>query len=125
MAACLAAGAFATSPNKHQREVGIASWYGKREAGRTAANGVAFDPRLLTAAHRRLPLGTCVRVTRLANRKFVIVPITDRGPYAPGRLIDLSEAAAVALDMKEAGLARVLVEVRPNCGEQLLVATAS
>jgi rare lipoprotein A len=96
-------------------QIGIASWYGAREAGHKTASGTIFDPSYPTAAHRTLPLGTCVRVTDLRNSRFVIVPVTDRGPYIPGRLIDLSENAAQTLDMKTSGLARVRVDVVSSC----------
>ena len=97
------------------QHVGVASWYGAREAGRKTASGAVFDPDRLTAAHRSLPFGTCVRVTRYDNRRSVIVLVNDRGPYKNGRLIDLSEAAASVLDMKRAGLARVELEVVHEC----------
>ena len=96
-------------------QTGIASWYGPHEAGRKTASGTIFDPSKPTAAHRTLPLGTCVRVTRLENRRSILVPVTDRGPYVPGRIIDLSEAAAQALDMTHAGLVQVHLEFAPNC----------
>jgi len=96
-------------------QIGIASWYGAREAGRRTASGAIFDPRQPTAAHRTLPLGTCVRVTLLANGHVVVVPITDRGPYVQGRLIDLSEIAAQRLGMRRAGLAQVRITVVPSC----------
>jgi rare lipoprotein A len=79
------------------------------------ASGIVFDPSRMTAAHRSLPLGTCVRVTRADNQHVVVVPVLDRGPYVAGRLIDLSEAAAIALDMKDVGLARVQIDVVANC----------
>jgi rare lipoprotein A len=96
-------------------QIGIASWYGAKEAGRRTASGAIFDPRQPTAAHRTLPLGTCVRVTHLGNGHFVVVPIIDRGPYIHGRLIDLSEIAAQRLGMKQAGLAQVRITVVPSC----------
>ena len=96
-------------------QTGIASWYGPQEAGRRTASGAIFDPSKPTAAHRTLPLGTCVRVTRLENRRSVLVPVTDRGPYVPGRIIDLSEAAAQTLDMTHAGLAQVRLEFASDC----------
>jgi len=65
----------------------------------------------LTAAHRTLPLDTVVRVTNLANDRTVLVRINDRGPFARGRIIDLSHSAALQLDMAKAGVAEVLVEV--------------
>lgn len=93
--------------------VGQASWYGVEEAGRRTSSGRIFDPDRLSAAHRTLPLGSCVRVTRLANHKSIVVPVIDRGPFVPGRLLDLSQAAAVRLGMLRAGLARVRIERTP------------
>jgi rare lipoprotein A len=82
-------------------------------------SGAIFDPRQPTAAHRTLPLGTCVRVTHLGNGHFVVVPIIDRGPYIHGRLIDLSEIAAQRLGMKQAGLAQVRITVVPSCLKEM------
>ncbi len=73
---------------------GIASYYGKRFAGRRTASGEAFNPQHLTAAHKTLPFGTMVLVTNPNNGKSVTVRINDRGPYSHGRSIDLSSAAA-------------------------------
>lgn len=96
-------------------EVTTASWYGGRFVGRPMAGGGIFRGDRLTAAHRSLPFGTRVRVTDLRNGRSVIVRITDRGPYLPGRGIDLSHAAAKALGMVERGLAKVRIEViRPE-----------
>jgi rare lipoprotein A len=92
-------------------ERGRASWYGARFDGRLTANGERFDRRELTAAHKRLRFGTRVRVTNLANGRTVEVRINDRGPYARGRVIDLSEAAAEALEMIDAGVVPVELEV--------------
>lgn len=89
------------------RERGLASWYGWESGDRTAM-GTRFNPRALTAAHRTLPLPTKVRVTNLKNKRSVIVTVNDRGPFVPGRLIDLSYGAAKALRLN--GLAPVLVE---------------
>lgn len=111
----LRAGQVAAQPPVMVHQEGLASWYGKREAGRVTASGTVFDPSRPTAAHRTLPLGTCVRVTRIGNGRFVVVPINDRGPYKQGRMIDLSEAAAIALDMKEVGLATVQIDVVGSC----------
>ena len=86
---------------------GEAAYYGARFAGRTTASGEAFDPQALTAAHRRLALGTRVRVTNVDNGRTVTVRINDRGPYADGRIIDLSRAAAERLGMIESGVATV------------------
>ena len=91
-------------------ERGSASWYGPGFEGRPTASGRPFDPRALTAAHPTLPLGTRALVTDLENGRSVEVEIDDRGPYVPGRVIDLSLAAAERLGMVEAGVAPVLVE---------------
>ncbi|MDA8383036.1 MAG: septal ring lytic transglycosylase RlpA family protein [Betaproteobacteria bacterium] len=88
---------------------GIASIYSNDLAGRRTASGERYDPYKLTAASRRFPLGTRVRVRNLANGRSVVVLINDRGPYEDGRLIDLSERAARRLGMLKRGLARVLV----------------
>ncbi|WP_408194268.1 septal ring lytic transglycosylase RlpA family protein [Paraburkholderia sediminicola] len=91
-------------------QIGRASWYGRGFHGRRTANGERFDMHALTAAHRTLPLGSYVRVTNPATSRSVVVRINDRGPYARGRIIDLSMAAAAALDMRHAGTARVQIE---------------
>src|SRR3954470_15570719 len=92
-------------------QVGVASWYGRWHAGKKTASGVPFDPRRYTAAHRSLPLGTKVRVSRLETGKSVIVVINDRGPYVGNRVIDLSAAAAERLGMRDKGLSKVMIEV--------------
>lgn len=91
-------------------EEGMASWYGPGFAGRLTASGEIFDPNDLTAAHRTLPFGTRVRVTNLRNGRSVVVRINDRGPFKAGRVIDLSRAAAEAIGLVTAGVARVVVE---------------
>jgi rare lipoprotein A len=90
--------------------VGIASYYGHVHQGRRMANGQRFDESKLTAASRTLPLGTRVKVTSLRNQKFVIVTITDRGPAAKTRVIDLSTAASRALGMISRGVDKVRVD---------------
>jgi rare lipoprotein A len=90
---------------------GLASWYGRRFHRRHTASGEHFDMKELTAAHRTLPLDTVVRVTNLAIDRTVLVRINDRGPFARGRIIDLSHSAALQIDMAKAGVAEVLVEV--------------
>ena len=104
----LSAGAVVAGPYD---KTGEASWYGKRYHGRTTANGERFDMNALTAAHRRLPFGTMVRVTNLKNRRSLVVRINDRGPYAGGRIIDLSKRAASILGFQHQGIARVRVEM--------------
>jgi len=91
-------------------ERGVASWYGPRFHGKSTANGESFDMYALTAAHRTLPIPTDVEVTNLRNRKTVVVRINDRGPFRGNRVIDLSYAAARALDLVEAGTG--FVEIR-------------
>jgi rare lipoprotein A len=91
-------------------QTGVASWYGDHWQGRTTASGKPFDERKLTAAHRTLPLNTRVRVTNLKTGLSVEVTITDRGPYADGRLIDLSKAAAKKLGMVKEGLVPVRIQ---------------
>ena len=76
-----------------------------------AERGERFDPRALTAAHPELPFGTRVRVTNLDNGRSITVRINDRGPFAGGRIVDLSWGAARALDMLRRGVARVRLEV--------------
>lgn len=89
---------------------GEASYYAARFDGRPTAKGERFDNAKLTAAHRTLPFGTKLRVTNLSNGRSVVVRVNDRGPFARGRIIDLSQAAARKLDMIRAGVARVRVE---------------
>lgn len=91
-------------------QTGLASWYGDEWQGRPTASGKPFDNRKLTAAHRTLPLNTRVRVTNLESGRSVEVTITDRGPYADGRVIDLSKAAAKKLGMVKAGLVPVRID---------------
>ena len=90
---------------------GLATYYGREHHGGPTASGERFDMHKLTAAHRTLPLGTRVRVTNTRNGRSVEVRINDRGPYGRGRIIDLSEAAARRLDMIDAGVVPVTVEV--------------
>ncbi len=89
---------------------GIASWYGPSFHGRLTANGEVFDRRSVAAAHPTMPLPSYVRVTNLRNKRSMIVRVNDRGPFHGGRLIDLSERAAEALEFKNIGVARVRVE---------------
>lgn len=99
-------------PGQPYVQRGMATFYGDEEQGGPTASGERFDKRKMTAAHRTLPLGTWVRVTSTRNGRSVIVRINDRGPYGNrGRIIDLSEAAARRLDMIEAGVVPVTVEV--------------
>ena len=99
---------------RNYREKGIASWYGyetrMKKGGHMTANGEAFDPNGLNAAHKYLPLPTHVRVTNLENKRSIILRVNDRGPFVKGRIIDLSAGAAKRLGYYGKGTARVLVE---------------
>jgi rare lipoprotein A len=99
------------SPISGRPEVGLASWYGAFHQGLLTASGETYDMGRLTAAHRTLPLGTRLRVTNLDNGRIVRVRVNDRGPYVPGRIVDLSREAARLLDMTERGIALVRLEV--------------
>jgi rare lipoprotein A len=90
-------------------ERGIASWYGRDFHGLSTSSGETYDMHAMTAAHTRLPLPTWVEVTNLANGRRVVVKVNDRGPFVDNRLIDLSYAAATALDMVREGTTRVEV----------------
>jgi rare lipoprotein A len=90
-------------------EEGIASWYGPDFHGGRTATGETYDMHGMTGAHPTLPLPTWVRVTNLENGRSVVVRLNDRGPFARGRIIDLSRAAAEQLDMIRTGTARVEV----------------
>jgi len=96
------------------RVTGVASWYGPGFHGRTTANGEKYNQNALTAAHRKLPFGTRVKVVNLKNKKEVIVRINDRGPYVRGRVIDLSKAAANRLDFIKSGITKVSLEIVPK-----------
>jgi peptidoglycan lytic transglycosylase len=92
-------------------ETGIASWYGPPYHNRRGANGEIFDTNKLTAAHRTLPLNSIARVTNVKTGRSTVVRITDRGPFIEGRMLDLSVAAAKAIDVWRAGTAMVKLEV--------------
>ena len=88
---------------------GRASWYGPGFHGKRTASGERFDMNDLTAAHRTLPFGTRVRVRNTQNGREVVVRINDRGPQISDRIIDVSKAAAAALDLLQAGIAPVVL----------------
>lgn len=92
-------------------QTGIASWYGPPYHNRVGSNGEVYNMHAMTAAHRTLPLGSIVRVTNLKTGNSALVRITDRGPFIPGRVLDLSLAAARKLDVYLPGVAEVKVEV--------------
>ena len=95
-------------------ERGIASWYGKPYDGRQAADGEIYDMEQMVAAHRTLPFQTMVRVRNLTNDKTVDVRIIDRGPFVANRIIDLSHAAARAIDLIGPGVANVEITIISN-----------
>lgn len=105
-----AAAAPTQSPPAGQPNSLVASWYGPKFHGRPTANGEIFDMHQLTAAHRELPFGSRLRVTCPETGRSVMVRINDRGPFIPGRDLDLSRAAARRLGMEAQGLATVLYE---------------
>jgi rare lipoprotein A len=92
-------------------ETGLASWYGPPYHNRHSSNGEIYDMNAMTAAHRTLPLNAVVRVTNLQTGSSTLVRITDRGPFVDGRVIDLSLAAARAIDVWRPGTAPVKLEV--------------
>lgn len=92
-------------------DVGKASWYGQKFHGHLTSNGEVYDMFAMTAAHTTLPLPSIVRVTNLANGRQTIVRVNDRGPFHEDRIIDLSYAAAIKLDILDTGVAKVKLEV--------------
>ena len=93
-------------------ETGKGSYYADKFQGRKTASGDIFKQEKLTAAHRTLPFGTKVKVTNLANGRSVNVTINDRGPFAPGRIIDVSKKAARKLGMVDAGVASIEIRYK-------------
>ena len=87
-----------------------ASWYGPRFHGKKTANGEVYDQMAFTAAHKSLPFGTLLKLTNPRNGKSVVVRINDRGPYIPGRQLDLSKGAAIQLGVMKNGVSRLKVE---------------
>ena len=96
--------------SKGFRERGLASWYGTKFNGRATSSGELYDICAFTAAHKTLPLPSYVRVTNLDNGRSLIVRVNDRGPFHPGRVMDLSYAAAIKLGVDRTGTARVQLE---------------
>ena len=92
-------------------ETGLASWYGPPYHNRRGSNGEVYNMHAMTAAHRTYPLGSIVRVTNVKTGSSALVRITDRGPFIPGRIVDLSLAAARKLDVYRPGIAEVRVEL--------------
>ena len=92
-------------------EEGLASWYGPPYDKRRGANGEIFDKDALTAAHRTLPMNSLIKVTNLSTGQAAVLRVTDRGPFVPDRMLDLSLASAKAIGVWRPGVARVRVEV--------------
>ena len=113
--AVLVAGCAAKTPELRKKpgsiQRGIASYYGPGFHGRPTAIGEIFDQHAMTAAHPSLPFGTKVKVTNLENGRSVVLRINDRGPFAKRRIIDVSRHAAEHLGFRDAGVAKVRVEV--------------
>jgi rare lipoprotein A len=107
------------NPDYRYRETGIASWYGPNFHGNWTANGERFDQNAITAAHRTLPLPSMVRVTNLENGRALKIRVNDRGPFAHGRIIDLSRRSAQLLGVIRKGTAKVRVEILPDESRQL------
>ncbi len=110
---------------KGYKQKGVASWYGTKFHGRRTSSGEPYDMFKMTAAHKTLPLPTYVKVTNLNNGKQIIVKVNDRGPFAKGRIIDLSYAAAHKLGMAQQGTANVEVEAINFSSQQRVVNTSS
>lgn len=97
-----------------QPEFGMASYYSDKYQGSRTAYGEEYDKDKLTCSHKKHPYGTLLKVTRLDNKKSVVVRVNDKGPYTKGRIVDLSRAAAEKLDLINDGVARVKVEIYKN-----------
>lgn len=111
IATAVALGSLAAPTIAQAKQCGSASWYGPGFHGRTTANGERFDQNQMTAAHKRLPFGSKIRVTNQLNGKSLTLRVNDRGPFAKGRILDASAAAAQKLGFKRRGHAPVCVSV--------------
>ena len=105
------------------RQRGIASYYTDRFDGRETASGETFDNKELVGSHKKLPFNTMVKVTNLANKRSIVVRINDRGPYAHGRIIDISKTAAQKIGLYSTGTAKVLIEAVGSNGVVKLATT--
>jgi len=104
-------------------ETGIASWYGPNFTGKITANGELYDMNEVTAAHRTLPMPSLVRVTNLDNGRTIVVRLNDRGPYARGRILDMSRRGAQLLGYEKTGTAKVRVQIMAR--ESMILAAAA
>lgn len=102
--------------DKGQGQVGGASWYGDAFHGRRTANGEIYDMSALSAAHPTMPLPSYARVTNMKNNRSIMVRVNDRGPYHPGRVLDVSKRVADALDFRRSGTAQIKVEYVGKAG---------
>ena len=110
---------------QRSKERGLASWYGKKFHGQKTASGEVYDMFALTAAHKTLPIPSYARVTNVKNGKSVVVRINDRGPFHPGRVIDLSYAAARRIGILDSGSALVEVErLLPGAADEAVAVAA-
>jgi rare lipoprotein A len=100
------------SCSKNITQSGKASYYSDNLSGRKTANGEKYSPAAYTAAHKKLPFGTTVKVTNLSNGKTVTVRVNDRGPFVAGRIIDLSKAAAKEIGMLQSGVVKVKIQYK-------------
>ena len=100
-------------------EVGYASWYGPQFHGKKTANGETFNMNSLTAAHRTLPMPSFVKVTNLENKRSIILRVNDRGPFAKGRIIDISRRGAQMLGFEKQGVTKVRVQITDEYGKPL------
>jgi len=110
---------------KNFKQVGLASWYGKKFQGQRTSSGEKFDMFKLTAAHKNLPIPCYAKVTNQENGKSVIVKINDRGPFHSDRVMDVSWAAAAKLDMLGKGTSKVKIEVIRSADETTAIASAT
>ncbi len=110
---------------KDEFEYGMASYYSDKYQGSPTASGEEYDRNKMTAAHKTLPFGTMIKVTRLDNKKSVRVRVNDRGPYIKDRVVDISRAAAVELGMIKEGQTKVKVEIVKGPSAAEPVATKS
>jgi len=94
-------------------ETGKASYYADKHLYKKTANGERYDHKLQTAAHRKIPFGTRIKVTNLDNGKSTVVTVNDRGPYVEGRIVDLSKSAFSSIGDTAVGLLDVEIEVVP------------
>ncbi|MBN2779800.1 MAG: septal ring lytic transglycosylase RlpA family protein [Alphaproteobacteria bacterium] len=110
---------YTPAENYSYQAEGMSSWYGAEFAGQKTANGAIFDPAAYTAAHKTLPLPSVIKVTNLDTGKSTYARVNDRGPFTKNRLVDVSEAVAEEIGMKQSGTARVSIEVMEAESKQL------